>query len=191
MQYEPHLIGKCQPATGAIGGKLALVQLDEVLGLPSGAAEAVVESLSAAVDEAGHHVADVETLRGGLDPHGDTSIGPPRLGTVACLGVAADRRRVRLGAAHAHIVGDKLDQPAEHVVASQAGHEVDAIFIAPLHHVWAPVMAVTANGDVGVRPVLPDDAQQASQMTAYLCPDRVLPGRSSTATWSRPYMCSL
>ena len=43
-------------------------------------------------------------------------------------------------------------------------------------------MAVATNGDVGVWPVLPDGAHQAPQMAAYLLPDGVLPGRSSTAT---------
>ena len=91
----------------------------------------------------------------------------PPLRAVARLGVAADRCRC-LSATHPYIVGDRLDQTAEHVVASQAEYEVDAILITPLHHLGAPVMAVTANGDMGVWPVLPDGAQQASQMTAYL-----------------------
>jgi hypothetical protein len=32
MQHETHLIGECRAATGAVGGKLTLVQLDQVLG---------------------------------------------------------------------------------------------------------------------------------------------------------------
>src|SRR3954447_20646270 len=94
--------------------------------------------------EAGHHIADIETLRGGLDPRGDASIEMPRLGAVARLGVAADRCRACLSATHPYIVGDGLDQTAEHVVA------------------------VAAKGDAGVWPVFPDGTQQASQMTEYL-----------------------
>src|SRR5690242_12830561 len=106
--------------------------------------------------EAGRHISGIETLRGGLDPRADAPIDMPRLRAVAGLGVAADRCRACLSATHPYIVGDGLDQSAEHVVASQAEYEVDAILITPLHHLGAPVMAVTANGDVGVWPVLPD-----------------------------------
>ena len=49
VQHEPHLIGKRRTATGAIRGKLALVQLDHVLGLTSGAVEAFVEPFRAAI----------------------------------------------------------------------------------------------------------------------------------------------
>ena len=33
MQHEADLVGQCRPTTGAVGGELALVQLDQVLGL--------------------------------------------------------------------------------------------------------------------------------------------------------------
>src|SRR6201994_37157 len=106
--------------------------------------------------EASYHIADIETLRGGLDPRDDAPIDMPRLRAVARLSEAADRCRAWLSATDPYIVGDGLAQRAEHVVASQAEYEVDAVLIAPLHHLGAPVMAVTANGDVGVWPVLPD-----------------------------------
>src|SRR5690348_17333800 len=89
----------------------------------------------------------------------------PRLRAVARLGVAADRCRC-LSATHPYIVGDGLDQSAEHVVASQAEYEVDAILITPLHHLGAPVMAVTANGDVASAPGSP---------VAVVADDRVSP----------------
>ena len=92
-------------------------KLDQVLGLTARAVEAVVEPFGAAMREAGHHISDIETLHGGLDARGDTPINMPRLRAVARLGVVADRRGVRLGAAHSHIVGDGLDEAAEHVVA--------------------------------------------------------------------------
>ena len=79
MQHETHLIGERRTATGAVGGKLALVQLDQVLGLTSRAVETVVEPLGTAACEVGHHVADIETLRGGLDPRGDAPITAPDL----------------------------------------------------------------------------------------------------------------
>src|ERR1035437_9515743 len=36
VQHEPHLVGERRAATGAVGGKLSLVQLDKVLGLTAG-----------------------------------------------------------------------------------------------------------------------------------------------------------
>src|SRR6201990_3632362 len=116
--------------------------------------------------EASYHIADIETLRGGLDPRDDAPIDMPRLRAVARLGVAADRCRACLSATHPYIVGDGLDQSAEHVVARQTEHEVDAIGIAPLHHLRARIMAVAANGDVGVGPIATDHAYETPQMTA-------------------------
>ena len=46
MQHETHLIGECRATTGPIGGKLALVQLDQVLGLAARAVERSVKSLA-------------------------------------------------------------------------------------------------------------------------------------------------
>src|SRR6185369_17959828 len=100
VQHEPHLIGERRAATGAVGGKLALVELDQVLGLTSGAVEAVVKPLCAAVRKAGHHIADIETLRGGLDPRDDAPINMPRFRAVAGLSEAADRCRSCLSATH-------------------------------------------------------------------------------------------
>ena len=71
---------------------------------------------------------------------------------------------------HRDIVGDRLDQPAEHVIAGEAEYVIDAVGIAEVHHLGAGIMAVAANGDVSARPVVPDHPQQASQMTAYLLP---------------------
>lgn len=127
MQHEMHLIGERRTATGTVGGKLALVLLDQVLGLATRALEAVIEPFGAAMSEAGHHIADVETLHDRLDPRGDALLGGPRLGAVAGLGVAADGCGIFLGAAHPHIIGDRLDQAAQHVIAREAEHEVDGI----------------------------------------------------------------
>src|SRR5579859_6099512 len=124
--------------------------------------------------EAGHYIADVEALRGGLDPRDDASIGTPRFRAIACLGAAADHGGVYFGTAHPHIIGIGLDQAAQHIVAAQAEHEVDALFIAPRHYLGTAIMAVAANGDVGLWPVTPERPYETSQMTAYLRPGRCL-----------------
>ena len=45
VQDQPHLVGERAAAAGAIGGKLRLVQFDQVLGLASGAVERFVDML--------------------------------------------------------------------------------------------------------------------------------------------------
>ena len=41
-QVQPHLIGQRRAATGAVGGKLGFVQLDQVLGLAARAVETLI-----------------------------------------------------------------------------------------------------------------------------------------------------
>ena len=48
VQHEAHLIGERRAATGAIRGKLGLVQLDQVLGLAALAIQSIVEPFRAA-----------------------------------------------------------------------------------------------------------------------------------------------
>jgi hypothetical protein len=43
VQDQPHLVGERAAAAGAIGGKLGLVQFDEVLGLAASAVEPLVD----------------------------------------------------------------------------------------------------------------------------------------------------
>jgi hypothetical protein len=85
MQHEAHLIGECGAATGAIGSKLALVQLDQVLGLPACTVERVVEPLGASALQVGDHVADVQPLRAGLDPGRHAPLTTPGFGAIAGL----------------------------------------------------------------------------------------------------------
>ena len=43
VRQQPHLIGQRRAATGAVGGELGLVQLDQVLRLTAGAAEIFIQ----------------------------------------------------------------------------------------------------------------------------------------------------
>ena len=52
--------------------------------------------------------------------------------------------------------------------AGQTKDEIDAVFFAPRHHLWAAVMAIAADGDVRLRPVFADAMHEAAQMAAYL-----------------------
>ena len=67
VQDEPHLIGQRRAATGAVGGKLGLVQLDQVLGLAARAVEALIQPPGGAAADVGDDIADIETLPRGLD----------------------------------------------------------------------------------------------------------------------------
>ena len=67
VQDEAHLIGDWRPARRAMGGKLRLVQLDQVLGLTARAIKAVVKPLRRPMREIGDDEADVETEPRRLD----------------------------------------------------------------------------------------------------------------------------
>ena len=60
MEHEADLVGERRTATGAIGGELRLMQLDQILGLAARAIQAVVDPLGRADIEAGDDEADVE-----------------------------------------------------------------------------------------------------------------------------------
>lgn len=62
VQDEANLIGARRAARGSIGGKLRLVQLDEVFRLSARAIEAVIEPLRGAVREIGEDKADVSSV---------------------------------------------------------------------------------------------------------------------------------
>src|ERR1700732_4970827 len=61
MEHETDLVGERRRATGASGGELRLMQLDQILGLAARAIQAVVDPLGRADIEAGDDEADVET----------------------------------------------------------------------------------------------------------------------------------
>ncbi len=159
------------------------MQLDQVLGLAARAVERVVEPFGAAAPQVGHDVADVQSLRAGLDPRRHAPLASPGLGAVAGLGVAAHHHGLSFGATHPDIVGSGLDQPAQHGVAGQAEDVVHVVGLAPRHHLGTAVVTIAADGQPRGRPMAADAAHQATQMAAHFAsPDGVLPGRSSTAT---------
>src|SRR6266699_2309972 len=115
---------------------------------------------------AGGDEANVEALGSGFDAGTDTALLIPRLGLVAGLGEAAQGGFLFECTAGADVVGDVVDQAVEDDVAGQSEDEADAVFFAPRHHLRTTVMAIAANGDVGLRPVFADAANEAAQMAA-------------------------
>ena len=68
---------------------MGLVQLYQVLGLAPRIIQGVVQPVGAAMGHVGDDIANVETLRCGLNACGATSLAAPGFGTVAGLGIAA------------------------------------------------------------------------------------------------------
>jgi hypothetical protein len=59
VHKQPRLIGQRRAATGAIGGKLGLVQLDQVLRPTAGAVKPFIQPLGGAAADVGYDVADI------------------------------------------------------------------------------------------------------------------------------------
>jgi hypothetical protein len=109
VENEADLVSERRTATGAIGGELRLVQLDQILGLAARAIQAVVDPLGRADIEAGNDEADVEAELGRLNTGDGSPFAIPRLGLVECLGIAAQNSQVLDGASRADVVGDLVD----------------------------------------------------------------------------------
>src|ERR1700674_4017769 len=87
------------------------------------------------------------------------------------LGVAPIRAQAGLlveRAAGANVGGRRIDQSVEHRVAGQTKDKVDVVLVAPLHDLWATVMAVAPDGNPGLRPVPADATDETAQVTADL-----------------------
>ena len=86
---QAHLVGERTAAAGAVGSELRLVQFNEVLGLAASAVERLVDMLGRSRLDAGDDEADVEALRGGLDPSAGAALLAPGFRPVPGLGEAA------------------------------------------------------------------------------------------------------
>ena len=177
VQHEADLIGEWRAATGAVGGELALVQLDQVFGLTARTIEGVVEPLGAAALEVGDDVADVEPLGAGLDARGDAALAAPGLGAIAGLGVAAHApapgsRRAAPGHRRRSISTRRLST----ALPGRPKNVVEGIGFAPRHHFGTAVMTIAADGQARVRPMTADAAHQAAQMAADFVSGRCLAG---------------
>src|SRR6202040_2659140 len=102
-----------------------------------------------------------------LDPARPAAL-VPLLGRVARLGKAAQNLSLVHGTAHPDIVGGGVDQAVEHNIAGEPENVVDAVVLAPRHPLFAAVMAVAADGDVGAGPVPADAPDQAAEKLANL-----------------------
>jgi hypothetical protein len=77
---EPHLVGERRTAAGAAGSELSLVHLDQDLTLARCTTESVVDVLSGARGDIGHHETDIEAERGRFAPcTGASSVPGPQM----------------------------------------------------------------------------------------------------------------
>jgi hypothetical protein len=170
--------------TGAIAApSLGLVQFDQVLGLTPSAVERLVDMLCRSGLDAGDGEADVEGLGGGLDPGAGTAIGVPRFRLVARLGEAAKTGLLIEPAAGANVIGSLVNRAVEQGVAGQAEDEVDGVLVAPFHDFRTAVMAVTPDGDPGLRPVPADATDKTAQVTAHLASEGAMATRQEWLDW--------
>jgi hypothetical protein len=73
-----------------------------------------------------------------------------------------------------HRVGERFHHLLEHDVAGQTEDVVQAVGLAPRHHLMAAVMTIATDGDARVRPVAADTPHHAPQMAADLLAARRL-----------------
>ena len=109
MEHETDLVGARRTATGAIGGELCLMQLDQILGLAARAIQAVVDPLGRADIEAGDDETDVEAELRRLNTGDGAPFAIPGLCLVVRLGIAAQNSQVLDSASRADIVGNLVD----------------------------------------------------------------------------------
>ena len=132
MEHETDLVGERRTATGAIGGELRLMQLDQILGLAARAIQAVVDPLGRADIEAGDDETDVEAELRRLNTGDGAPFAIPGLCLVARLGIAAQNRQVLDGASRADVVSDLVDFSGERLGTGQTEDVVDAVVLAPV-----------------------------------------------------------
>src|SRR5467141_5032071 len=157
VQDQAELVGFGIAAGGAVGSELALVQLDEVLGVSPRAIEGLVKMPGAGL-ERGDDIAHIQPLRRCLDARHEASLLVPALCAVAKGLEAAQPVFAPERALHGDRVGRLARQSIKNIVAGEAKNVVDALgFLAPLHRLVAAVMAVAAHQDVDLGP-MPADA---------------------------------
>ena len=144
------------------------MQFDQVLCLTACAVQRLVDVFGRSGRYAGDDEADVEALRGGLDPSTGTAVSFPCFGSITGFGEAAQAGFLVERSPGANIVGGLIDSAVECDVAGEAKDEVDAVLVAPFHDLLAAIMPVAPDGEPSLWPVPPDAADQAAQMTANL-----------------------
>src|SRR5271165_7517726 len=168
---EPHTT-----ATGAIGGELRLMQLDQILGLTARAIQAVVDPLGRAGIEAGDDEADVEAEHRRLNTGDGAPFAIPGFRLVARLGIAAQNSQVLDGASGADVVGDLVDFSGERLGTGQTENVVYAVVLAPRHGFRPGIVPVATERNSRLVPSRADVPYQASKMGAHLDPARGLAG---------------
>src|SRR6478736_2220421 len=176
MEHETDLVGERRTATGAIGGELRLMQLDQILGLAARAIQAVVDPLGRADIEACDDEADVEAEHRRLNTGDGAPFAIPGPCLVARLGIAAQNRQVLDGASGADVVGDLVDFSGERLGAGQAKDVVDAVVLAPRHRLRPSIVPVATERNSRLLPPSPDMPYQAAQMGTHLDAARRLAG---------------
>jgi len=141
VQNKPHLIGERCTTGSAVRRQLALVQFDQIFHLSARAIERVVDMFWRAIGDVGDDVADIQPQFRCFDAGADATLNLPGFGGVVRLRVArrtsicSSARRVRISSAC-------LRRGGENLVAGQPENVIEAVVLAPIHHLAAAIMAV-------------------------------------------------
>ena len=173
VQDQPELVGERALAGGSVRGELALVHLDQVLGLTSGAVDIFVE-MAGLASERGDDVAGIEAAGARLQPGDDAAFAAPGAGGIGEVGEAAYLVRAGLGATDLEVVGHLVCESGKRAIARETEDVVDAVLLAPGHGLRAAVVGVSPEDDPGARPVAADAADQVLDEGANLGPRRRL-----------------
>src|ERR1700733_3073772 len=152
------------------------MQLDQILGLPARAIQAVVDPLGRADIEAGDDEADVEAELGRLNTGDGAPFAIPGLCLVAGLGIAAQNRQGLDGASRAGVGGGLVGFFGGGVGTGQTEDVVDAVVLTPRHRLRPSIVPVATERNSRLVPPRPDMPYQAAQMGADLDAARRLTG---------------
>src|SRR5262249_1916008 len=162
-------------AGSAVSSEMVLPCLDVVLGLTARAVEPLVKVLGAAAFEIGHDKPGIGSLNPGLDAGDDALYPAPALGGIAELReaphLAASGHRPE---ARGGVLLQRCDMTAECCIGGQAEDPIHPVLPAPVEDLRASIMAVGAQQDLDLWPMVAQGADQTAHKAADLYPARPL-----------------
>lgn len=168
VQYQPHLIGERRTATGPVGGRLALVPLDQIFSPPSRAVNVFIQTSRGSLDQVDDNIGDIRAFLRRVDPRQNPARTGPEFRGVTCRGEAAHLFQLPDRTAEANIIRFDEDLFGQGFVGAEAEDVFDAVVIAPIHRLLPAIMAVTPNCDDDIWPVHADTANQPADMSTHL-----------------------
>ena len=137
VQDQPELVGERALAGDPVRGELALVQLDQVLGLAAAAVDVFVEMARLAA-ERGDDIAGIEAARTRLELGDDPAFVASGAGGIGKVGEGLHPVCAGLCAAHPDVVGHLVCESVQRAIAREPEDVIDAVLLAPGHGLVRP-----------------------------------------------------